>query len=216
MAYLTRRGFEYCATHGIDSGVSTLAGRFGVFSTSIYASKESLDGYLNEYIFWGMIGPLNTDDDKFHTRWLIEHDWKIRLQAGPESTAMTELGEWPKFKEQILRWMRTTWRSNPRQLLFHSQSWLHHPYTTLTLLLWFFDCHCFKRQQCSGCSTRRWRRSTVRTDTSWRPLFFRSGSSPSSTSKSPRTSENTQMTSRNFRHICCLDIEARSSKFGRV
>lgn len=119
MAYLTRRSFEYCATYGIDGGISTLAGRFGVFRTSNYASKEFLDGYLNEYVLWGMIGPLNADDDKFHTRWLIEHDWKIKLQAGPESTATTELGERPKLNEQILRWMRTTWRSNPRQLLLH-------------------------------------------------------------------------------------------------
>ncbi|KAH7075350.1 hypothetical protein BKA63DRAFT_533074 [Paraphoma chrysanthemicola] len=93
--------------------------------------------YLNEYIFFGKVGPLNADDDKFHTRWLIDHGWKIKLQAGPESAMNTELGEWPKFNEQILRWMRTTWRSNPRQLS-HKMSWARQPYTTFSLMMWFF------------------------------------------------------------------------------
>jgi hypothetical protein len=139
MTYLARRKFEYRGTFGIDGGISTLSGRFGVFRTSIYGSEEFLHAYLNEYFNYGFgkVGPLNADDDKFHTRWLIEKGYKIKLQAGPESTIMTELGEWPKFNEQVLRWMRTTWRSNPRQLLTSYNSWLHHPYTTLTLLLWF-------------------------------------------------------------------------------
>ncbi|KAH7090786.1 hypothetical protein FB567DRAFT_558923 [Paraphoma chrysanthemicola] len=93
--------------------------------------------YLHEYIFFGKVGPLNADDDKFHTRWLIDHGWKIKLQAGPESVMMTELGEWPKFSEQILRWTRTTWRSNPRQLT-HKMSWFRQPYTTFSLMMWFF------------------------------------------------------------------------------
>lgn len=137
MTYLARRRFEYCATSGIDGGISTLSGRFGVFRTEIYASKAFLMQYLNEYIFFGKVGPLNADDDKFHTRWLIDHGWKIKLQAGPESTMTTELGEWPKFNEQVLRWMRTTWRSKPRQLV-HKMSWMRQPYTTFSLMMWFF------------------------------------------------------------------------------
>lgn len=135
MTYLARRQFKYCATQGIDGGLSTLSSRVGVFHTEIYASKDFLQAYLNEYIFFGKVGPLNADDDKFHTRWLMNHGWKIKLQASPESTLMTELGDWPKFNEQVLRRMRTTWRSNPRQLLTNHMSWVHHPYTTFTLFL---------------------------------------------------------------------------------
>lgn len=135
MTYLTRRRFEYCATSGIDGGISTLSGRFGVFRTEIYASPDFLAEYLDERVFFGLVGPLNVDDDKFHTRWLIDHDWDIKLQAGPETTMTTELGEWPKFNEQVLRWIRTTFRSNPRQV-FHRMSWIRHPYTTFSLLIW--------------------------------------------------------------------------------
>lgn len=136
MTYLTRRRYEYCATSALDGGISTLSGRFGVFRTEIYASPRFLEAYLNERVFFGMIGPLNVDDDKFHSRWLADNNWHIELQAGPETTMATELGEWPKFNEQVLRWTRTTCRSNPRQVL-HRMSWLQYPYTTFSLLVWF-------------------------------------------------------------------------------
>jgi len=137
MTYLVRRHYEYCGTYGIDRGVSTLSGRFGAFRTEIYASKDFLKAYLNERVCFGLVGPLNVDDDKFHTRWLVEHDWDIKLQAGPETTMTTELGEWPRFNEQVSRWLRTSVRSNPRHLV-HMKSWTRHPYTTWTLLVWFF------------------------------------------------------------------------------
>ena len=137
MNYLTRAYEEMRGTYSIEGAIFTLSGRFSVFRSSIYGSTEFLDEYLNEYVFFGQVGPLNVDDDKFHTRWLMNHGWKIRLQADPEHTLTTELGEWPKFKEQVLRWMRTTWRSNPRQLMYW-RSWVQNPYTTYYLFLWFF------------------------------------------------------------------------------
>jgi hypothetical protein len=137
MTYLIRRHYEYRGTYGIDHGVSTLSGRFGAFRTEIYASKEFLHAHLNELVCFGLIGPLKVDDNKFHTRWLVEHGWDIKLQAGTETTTTTELGEWPKFNEQVSRWLRTSVRSNPRRLI-HRMSWVRHPYTTWTLLVWFF------------------------------------------------------------------------------
>jgi hypothetical protein len=136
MTYLDRRRYEYCGTYGIDRGVSTLAGRFGAFRTEIYANENFLEAYLNEHV-WHNSGPLDADDDKFHTRWLIEHGWDIALQAGPETTMTTELGQWPKFNGQVIRWLRTSCRSNPSSLS-HRISWVRHPYTTYTLLAWFF------------------------------------------------------------------------------
>jgi hypothetical protein len=134
--YLARRHYEYCGTYGIDGGILTLTGQFAVFRTKIYASREFLQAYRNEYVFFGKVDPLDADDNKFHTRWLIDHNWKIKFQASPESVMITELGGWPKFNEQVLRWMRTTWRSNLRQLL-HYRSWARFPYTTSTLSTWF-------------------------------------------------------------------------------
>jgi len=136
MTYLMRRSYEYRGTYGIDRGLSTLPGRFGVFRTAIYASPEFLNGYLNSYMPF-KTEPLNSDDDKFHTRWLIEHDWKMGLQAGPDSVMTTELGEWPKFMSQVLRWTRTTWRNNPAQLMGRL-TWMRHPFMSWSLLMWFF------------------------------------------------------------------------------
>ncbi|KAF1836877.1 hypothetical protein BDW02DRAFT_614055 [Decorospora gaudefroyi] len=95
-----------------------------------------LHGYLNSYMPFTR-EPLNADDDKFHTRWLIEHDWDIGLQAGPDSVMMTELGEWPKLMTQVLRWTRTTWRNNPGQLM-NRYTWIRHPFMSYSLLMWFF------------------------------------------------------------------------------
>ncbi|KAF9698179.1 hypothetical protein EKO04_003469 [Ascochyta lentis] len=138
MTYLVRRCHEYKACNAIDGGLSTLPGRFGLFRTSIYASKEFQQAYLNEYCwvpFYGLRGPLDADDDKFHTRWLIEHGWKMKIQALPETTLMTENGELDRFYNQVLRWTRTTWRSNPKELS-HAKVWRRHPFTSITLLLW--------------------------------------------------------------------------------
>ncbi|KAF2829633.1 hypothetical protein CC86DRAFT_435481, partial [Ophiobolus disseminans] len=109
---------------------------FWTFLGMTYLARRRFE-YCGTYGIDG-VGPFNADDDKFHTRWLVDHGWKIKLQASPESTLTTELGHWPKFTEQCLRWTRTTWRSNSRQLLTNYKSWVHHPYTTLTLFLWFF------------------------------------------------------------------------------
>ena len=81
--------------------------------------------------------PLNADDDKFHTRWLVEHGWDVGLQAGPDSLMTTELGEWPRFLGQVLRWTRTTWRNNPVQLM-NKSTWVRHPFMSYSLLMWFF------------------------------------------------------------------------------
>lgn len=138
MTYLMRRAHEYRACNAIDGGLSTLTARFGLFRTSIYTDKVFQYEYLNEYCwlpFFGRKGPLDADDDKFHTRWLIEHGWRMKIQACPDTTLVTENGESNRFASQVLRWTRTTWRSNPRELI-HGKVWRRHPFTAVTLALW--------------------------------------------------------------------------------
>ena len=138
MTYLVRRNHEYRACNAIDSGLSTVPGRFGLFRTSIYADERFQYEYLNEYCwlpFFGRRGPLDADDDKFHTRWLIEHGWKMKIQSFAETTMITENGESRRFASQMMRWTRTTWRSNPRELM-HGKVWRRYPFTSITLLLW--------------------------------------------------------------------------------
>ncbi|KAF2185243.1 glycosyltransferase family 2 protein [Zopfia rhizophila CBS 207.26] len=138
MTYLARRIYEFLATNAIDGGLSCLSSRFAVFRTEIYADPAFLRAYLNEYILFGLVGPLNADDDKFHTRWLTMHGWDIKIQSGPESVMETTLGEYPKFLEQCVRWTRTTWRSNPRALFTEGVVWTRFPWTTYSILLYSF------------------------------------------------------------------------------
>ncbi|KAF2016967.1 glycosyltransferase family 2 protein [Aaosphaeria arxii CBS 175.79] len=141
MTYLLRRAHEFLATNSIDGGLSCLSSRFAVFRTCIYADPDFVHQYLNEYLHlpWGRVGPLNADDDKFHTRWLANHGWEIKIQGGPDSIMATEnVGVWPNFHKQLIRWNRTTWRSNPRALLYERVSWTRFPYTTYSVLVYSF------------------------------------------------------------------------------
>jgi hypothetical protein len=139
MVYLMRNHMQDRATNTVDGGLSCLTGGFGVYRSSIWKDPVFLSAYLNEYIsFFGLykVGPLTVDDDKFHTRWLVNHGWKIKVQGGPETTLLTELGVWPRFHGQILRWTRTSWRTVPRTLFVDRTCWTRFPYTTYAMYLY--------------------------------------------------------------------------------
>ncbi|KAF2651947.1 glycosyltransferase family 2 protein, partial [Lophiostoma macrostomum CBS 122681] len=136
--YLWRRTHEFLATNTLDRGVSCLSSRFFLIRTAIYADPAFLAEYLNEYVFWGRVGPLNVDDDKFHTRWLATQGWDVKIQYTEECVLDTELGKWPKFADQVLRWNRTTWRSNPRALFTERSAWRRFPWTTYAVLMYSF------------------------------------------------------------------------------
>ena len=144
--YLSRRNFDMAATNTIDGGVSTVSGRTCAVRTSILADPAFTDAFLNEYIFFGLIGPLNADDDKFITRWLVNHDWRIKIQHCTEVDTETNLGSYPKYLSQCLRWARTTWRSNLRSLLLERAVWTSQPWclyavylTSLVNMALFYD-----------------------------------------------------------------------------
>ncbi|KAF2689778.1 glycosyltransferase family 2 protein [Lentithecium fluviatile CBS 122367] len=133
MTCLMRNHAADLATNTIDGRVPVLTGRFGMYRSQIWKDPEFLSQYLNEYITIPGIcrlGPLNVDDDKSHTRWLANHGWDIKIQSGEDSTLMTELGVWPRFHQQILRWTRTSWRTVPRTLFVDQTCWQRFPYTT--------------------------------------------------------------------------------------
>jgi hypothetical protein len=139
MVYLLRNHMQDRATNTVDGGLSCLTGRFGVYRSSIWKDTAFLRACLNEYIsFFGLykVGPLTVDDDKFHTRWLVNHGWNIRVQGGPETTLLTELGVWPRFHAQILRWTRTSWRTVPRTLAVDRTCWTRFPYTKYAMYVY--------------------------------------------------------------------------------
>jgi hypothetical protein len=117
--YLQRHNWELRASNAIDGGVFVVSGRTAAYRTQFLADKELLARYSDEKFFMGLFGGdqgLGPDDDNFLTREAMKKDWLIRFQDTEEATIVTTLGEWPKFKGQLIRWARTTIRSNPVML----------------------------------------------------------------------------------------------------
>lgn len=70
---------------------------------------------------------LVSGDDKFMTRWLVSHGWKMRMQVSPECTLATTFKADSKFFLQILRWTRNTWRSDWKSLVVERCIWRRYP-----------------------------------------------------------------------------------------
>ncbi|PVI05941.1 glycosyltransferase family 2 protein [Periconia macrospinosa] len=143
MAYLTTRKREFLASDCIDGGIGCLEGRFGVFRTSSFKTDAFLIPFLNEYhVEWfghgKRIGPLNVDDDKFVTRYIRASGKSIKMQGGPDSIMETELGEWPRYWEQIMRWTRTGWRSNLKEVATQKKQWAKFPWSMYANLIYSF------------------------------------------------------------------------------
>lgn len=109
-AYLERRNFMTCAFNAIDGSVSTLSGRTAAYRTSILQNEPFYDAFVNANWFGR---PLNSDDDKFLTRWVFSHGWKIRIQSDERAVLLTSLAEtYTGYFHQCVRWARAHWRGN--------------------------------------------------------------------------------------------------------
>ena len=126
--YLERHNFEIRATNAIDGGVFVISGRTSLHRTQILQDEEFLKGFTDERFFFGLCGPLNPDDDNYITRFEVSRGWKIKIQYGPDAVIETTLGTYPKFMDQCLRWVRTTWRSNSCSLFTDRTVWLRQPW----------------------------------------------------------------------------------------
>lgn len=133
--YLERHNFELAATNCLDGGVFVISGRTAAYRTGILRNSQFINGFLSEYTFFGLFGPLNADDDNFITRWCVNHGWQIKFQYSDECTIETTLGEYPRFLSQCLRWVRTTWRSNATSLFVDRTVWRRQPWCVYAVYL---------------------------------------------------------------------------------
>lgn len=76
--------------------------------------------------------PLISGDDKFMTRWIVSHGWKMSMQISPECTLATTFKADGKFFMQILRWTRNTWRSDFKSLVLERDIWYRYPVQVCT------------------------------------------------------------------------------------
>lgn len=114
------------ATFGLERGVYVVSGRASAHRTCIIQDPAFLKTFLNDFCFFGLVGPLNADDDNFITRWNIAHGWDVGFQAHPEATIEITAGDhggFEKYLSQNLRWMRTKWRSNFTSLFGDFTGW---------------------------------------------------------------------------------------------
>jgi hypothetical protein len=124
--YLERHNYECTASSKIDGGLFVISGRTALLRTSIIKDPDFVKEYLNEYWLGGLVGPLNADDDNFITRWMVNEGWKTVFHNDPRALMETSLGTyggWKKFRGQLNRWARTTWRSNSTTLFVDRTVW---------------------------------------------------------------------------------------------
>ncbi|GKU06033.1 unnamed protein product [Fusarium langsethiae] len=116
--YLQRHNWELRTSNAIDGGVFVISGRTAAYRTEFLNNADLLERFCHEKFFFGLLGGdgLGPDDDNFLTREAMKKHWLIVFQDTEDATVETTLGEWPKFKDQLLRWARTTVRSNPVML----------------------------------------------------------------------------------------------------
>lgn len=145
--YLIRHNFEARASNAADGGIFCVSGRTNLVRSQIVQDKAFQDVFLNERLLtsWieGGIGPINSDDDNFLTRWVFyKKDLKVKFQDSEEATMTTILGKegGNRFKDQCLRWSRTTMRQNPQVLFIDRAAWWIHPITVWTTYFpWLYN-----------------------------------------------------------------------------
>ncbi|CZR62965.1 uncharacterized protein PAC_12862 [Phialocephala subalpina] len=143
--YLERHNFECTATHNIDGGVFVISGRTGLIRREILANLDFRTGMLNEYFKFGPLKAteaMKPDDDNYMTRYCLRNGWKTVFHNDPLACIGTSIGVdeqdgsvTKKFTNQLVRWARTTWRSNLVSLFQDRICWKVHPWTTYAMFI---------------------------------------------------------------------------------
>ncbi|CCF40077.1 glycosyltransferase family 2 [Colletotrichum higginsianum] len=120
--YLLRHNWELRASNAVDGGVFVASSRTAVYRTRLLKADGVMDRYCNERFFFGLFGGkegLGPDDDNFLTREAYRRGWAVKFQQTEDCTIETTLGDESvaKFRGQLVRWARTTFRSNPCMLV---------------------------------------------------------------------------------------------------
>jgi hypothetical protein len=69
---------------------------------------------------------------------MVRRGWNIVFQSGESALLETNMGEYPKFLSQCLRWVRTTWRSNSASLFTCRTVWRRQPWCVYAVYLTSF------------------------------------------------------------------------------
>ncbi|KAH4823455.1 hypothetical protein HBI73_001690 [Parastagonospora nodorum] len=123
-----------------------MSGRSSLIRIDIVKNPSFEHAFLTGYVLrfgdffpgWGLVP---ADDDNFITRWVINHEWQVKIQSSKDATMTTSFGTYPlKFTNQCQRWSRTIFRQNPIALFSDCNVWWTWPLTTWTTLFpWLYN-----------------------------------------------------------------------------
>jgi cellulose synthase/poly-beta-1,6-N-acetylglucosamine synthase-like glycosyltransferase len=128
---LTLRVIEASATTYVDGGISCLSGRTALYRREIVVDPKFAHKFVTE-TWRGK--KLISGDDKFLTRWVVSHGWKMQFQNHPDATLSTTFRNNWTFIKQVLRWTRNTWRSDIRSMFMERFIWTAHPMVAYTMV----------------------------------------------------------------------------------
>lgn len=136
--YLERHNFDIRSQNAITGEVFVISGRTNVIRTHVIEDPAFRAGYTNEFFFLNKFGPIAADDDNFIVRWILKRGKAIKFQYDDDARIeIAPIGEYPRFFSQCLRWVRTTWRSNPASLKI-PHVWLRQPYSVYSIYITSF------------------------------------------------------------------------------
>lgn len=133
--YLERHNFDIRSQNALTGEVFVISGRTNIIRTHVIQDAGFREGYTNERFFFGLFGPIAADDDNYIVRWIVQRGKDIKFQYTDDARIdIAPIGEYPRFFAQCLRWVRTTWRSNPRALLIPNV-WLRQPFSVYSIYI---------------------------------------------------------------------------------
>jgi cellulose synthase/poly-beta-1,6-N-acetylglucosamine synthase-like glycosyltransferase len=113
---LSIRKLDIAVSVRLDGSVPCVSGRTAAYRSEIVQDSEFQRNFTNEY--WLGLYRLNSGDDQFMTRWVIDQGWEIRIQSAPEAEIETTVLPNAVYLRQWLRWRRNALRSYSKRLLF--------------------------------------------------------------------------------------------------
>ncbi|MCJ1288784.1 hypothetical protein MMC34_000313 [Xylographa carneopallida] len=124
--FIERQNFEFTATNCIDGGFGVISTGTGLYRADILRSFEFTKEYPEETWLLGLVGPIESGQDLFITRYLVKDGWKIHYQNSKEATVYTTLGDPEVIFGLLIKTARLTWHSNLTSLfrdlaVWHSQ-----------------------------------------------------------------------------------------------
>jgi glycosyltransferase involved in cell wall biosynthesis len=128
---LSVRYLELRATTTVDRGCSCISGRTGCYLTSLIKNEDFFYEFMNEK-FFGM--QTLSGDDKFVTRWVVNHGYKTYHQLYNSCKLTTTFETGGKLMRQLIRWSRNTWRSDIKNLFLERMIWKYCPFTAVVIL----------------------------------------------------------------------------------